>query len=157
MCKIRAVKLKHKIQNKVHVKNAKLVIKHSMHKHVHRIIMHYVLYPTLYKIYYTSNIACVCLCICALSQHTASHMHAVLRDTCYLLCYMHFYAHFILHMMCYTCDTAGLVMNCRVGLRWHFCCGCPISKPRLILDFSSKKSGVVFLSESRKMSSYGQK
>ena len=35
-------------------------------------------------------------------------------------------------------DTAGLAMDCRVGLRWHFCCGCPISKPRPVLDFSSK-------------------
>ena len=29
-------------------------------------------------------------------------------------------------------------------VRWHFCCGCPISKPRQVLDFSSKKSGVDF-------------
>ena len=35
-------------------------------------------------------------------------------------------------------------MDCRVGLRWHFCCGCPNSKPRPVLDFSSKKSGVIF-------------
>ena len=41
--------------------------------------------------------------------------------------------------------TARLAMDCRVGLRWHFCCGCPISKPRPDLGFSSKKSGVIFL------------
>ena len=35
-------------------------------------------------------------------------------------------------------------MDCRLGLHWHFRCGCPISKPRPVLDFSSKKSGVVF-------------
>ena len=40
--------------------------------------------------------------------------------------------------------TAGLTMDCRVGLRWYFCCGCPNSKTRLVLNFSSKKSGVVF-------------
>ena len=28
-------------------------------------------------------------------------------------------------------------MDCRVGLRWNFRCGCPISKLRLVLDFSS--------------------
>ena len=46
--------------------------------------------------------------------------------------------------------TAGLAMDYRVGLRWHFHCGCPISKPRPFLDFSSKKSGVIFFSKSRK-------
>ena len=40
--------------------------------------------------------------------------------------------------------TSGLTMDCRVSLRWHFCCGCPISKPRPVLGFSSNKSGVVF-------------
>ena len=53
--------------------------------------------------------------------------------------------------------TAGLARDCRVGIRWHFRYGCPISKPRSVLDFSSKKSGVVFFSKSRKMSSYNQK
>ena len=55
--------------------------------------------------------------------------------------------------------TAGLAMDCRVGLRWHFRCGCPISKPRPVLDFSSKNRGSFFLifSKSRKMSSCGQK
>ena len=37
-------------------------------------------------------------------------------------------------------STAGLVIDCRVGLHWHFCCGCPNSKPRPVLDFSSKKT-----------------
>ena len=46
--------------------------------------------------------------------------------------------------------TAGLAKDCRVGLRWHFRCGCPISKPRPVLDFSSKKSGVVFFRFSEK-------
>ena len=41
--------------------------------------------------------------------------------------------------------TAGLVMDCRVGLRWYFRCGCPISKPGPVLGFSSKKSGVIFI------------
>ena len=40
--------------------------------------------------------------------------------------------------------TAGLAMDCRVGLRWHFRCGCPISKPRPVLDFSSKNRGSFF-------------
>ena len=31
-----------------------------------------------------------------------------------------------------------------MGLHWHFRCGCPIPKPRPVLDFSSKKSGVVY-------------
>ena len=35
--------------------------------------------------------------------------------------------------------TAGLAMDCRVGLRWYFPCGCPISQPIPVLDFSSKK------------------
>ena len=42
-------------------------------------------------------------------------------------------------------DTTGLAMDCGVGLRWHFHCGCPFSKPRPVLDFSSEKSGVVFI------------
>ena len=33
---------------------------------------------------------------------------------------------------------------CRVKLRWHFSCGCPISKPRPVFDFSSIKSEVIF-------------
>ena len=40
--------------------------------------------------------------------------------------------------------TAGLTMDCRVGLHWHFHCYCLISKPRPVLDFSSKKSMFVF-------------
>ena len=43
-----------------------------------------------------------------------------------------------------SCVTAGLAMDCRVSLRWHLCCGCSNSKPRPVLDFSSKKSGVIF-------------
>jgi len=31
-----------------------------------------------------------------------------------------------------------LRINYKVALRWHFHCGCPISKPRSVLDFSSK-------------------
>ena len=57
-------------------------------------------------------------------------------------------------------STAGFVMDCRVGLRWHFYCGCLISKSRPVLDFLSKESGVVFFvfsSKSQKISSYGQK
>ena len=34
--------------------------------------------------------------------------------------------------------TAGLTKDCRVGLRWTFCCGCPISKSRPVLDSLSK-------------------
>ena len=34
--------------------------------------------------------------------------------------------------------TAGLAKDCRVGLRWHLCCCCPISKPRPFLGFSQK-------------------
>ena len=33
-------------------------------------------------------------------------------------------------------NTAGLTIDCRVGLRWHFRYGCQISKPRPVLDFS---------------------
>ena len=40
--------------------------------------------------------------------------------------------------------TSGLAMDCRVSLRWHFCCGCQISKPRPILDFPSKNQGSFF-------------
>ena len=43
-------------------------------------------------------------------------------------------------------SSSTLAMVFRVGLRWHFCCGCPILKSRPALDFSSKKSGVVFFS-----------
>ena len=54
--------------------------------------------------------------------------------------------------------TAGLATNWRVGPRWHFRCGSPISKPRPVLDFSSKNQGSFFyVFESQKMSSYGQK
>ena len=57
----------------------------------------------------------------------------------------------------FVCTTARLAMDCRVGIHWHFRCGCPNSKPRPVLDFSSKKSGFVFFfSESQKKSSYGQ-
>ena len=31
--------------------------------------------------------------------------------------------------------TAGLAKDCRAGLRWSFCCRCPIKK---VLDSSSK-------------------
>ena len=31
-----------------------------------------------------------------------------------------------------------LRINYKVALRWHFHCGCPISKPRSVLNFSSK-------------------
>ena len=37
--------------------------------------------------------------------------------------------------------TAGLARDCRVDLRWRFCCGCPISRPRPVFDFSRKKTG----------------
>ena len=47
-------------------------------------------------------------------------------------------------------NTAGLTMDCRVGLRWHLHCGCPISKPRSVLGFSSKKSRVVYFFEKSK-------
>ena len=54
--------------------------------------------------------------------------------------------------------TAGLAMDCRVGLRWYFRCGCPNSKQRSVLDSSSKNQGSFFVfSKSQKMSSYGQK
>ena len=33
-------------------------------------------------------------------------------------------------------STAGLAMDCRVGLSWYFRCGCPISRPRPVLAFS---------------------
>ena len=41
-------------------------------------------------------------------------------------------------------NTAGLAMDCRVGLRWHFCSGFPISNPRSVLDFLSKNQGSFF-------------
>ena len=34
--------------------------------------------------------------------------------------------------------TDELPSDCRLGLRQHFCWRCPISKPRPVLDFSSK-------------------
>ena len=34
--------------------------------------------------------------------------------------------------------TAGLASDCRLGLRWHFHCRSPISKPRPVLDYSPK-------------------
>ena len=40
--------------------------------------------------------------------------------------------------------TAGLTGGCRVSLCWQFCCGCPISKPRPVLDFLSKNQGSFF-------------
>ena len=46
--------------------------------------------------------------------------------------------------------TAGLAMDCRAGLRWHFRCGCPISKPRPVLDFSPKNQGSFFFNFSEK-------
>ena len=39
---------------------------------------------------------------------------------------------------------AELAKDCRVGLRWHVCCGCPISKLRPVLGFSSKNHGSFF-------------
>ena len=47
--------------------------------------------------------------------------------------------------------TAGLAMGCRVGLRWHFRCGCTVSKSRQVLGFSSKKSGDVLFYFFRKV------
>ena len=41
--------------------------------------------------------------------------------------------------------TAGLAMDYRVDLRWHFRCGYPISKPRAVLSFSSKNQGSFYL------------
>ena len=41
-------------------------------------------------------------------------------------------------------NTAGLAMDCRVGLRWYFRYDCPISKPRPVLGFSSKNQGPFF-------------
>ena len=55
----------------------------------------------------------------------------------------------------YIC-TALLVMDCKEGLRWHFCCGCPIKKTKTSLWFLIKNKGV-FFSKSQKMSSYVQK
>ena len=46
-------------------------------------------------------------------------------------------------------------MDFRVGLRLHFHCSCPISKPRPVLDFSLENRGT-FFSKSQKMSSYGR-
>ena len=43
-----------------------------------------------------------------------------------------------------TKSTTGLAKNCRMGLRWYFRCGCPISKPRPLFDFSSKTTWVFF-------------
>ena len=40
--------------------------------------------------------------------------------------------------------TAGLTKDCRVGLRWHFRCRCPISKPRPFWGYSSNTTGVIF-------------
>ena len=34
--------------------------------------------------------------------------------------------------------TAGLAIDCRLDLRWHFCCRGPISNPRPVLDSSVK-------------------
>ena len=58
-----------------------------------------------------------------------------------------------------TVCTAGLAKDCRVGLRWHFCCGCPISKPRPVLDSSSKTTQAMCFrfSKNQKMSSFGKK
>ena len=47
-------------------------------------------------------------------------------------------------------NTAGLAMDCRVGLHWHFRCGCLILKPRPVLDFSPKKSCFLIYSKSQK-------
>jgi len=46
---------------------------------------------------------------------------------------------------CSRLDPLPVAMDCRVGLRWHFRCGYPNSKPRPVLNFSSKKSGIFFL------------
>ena len=42
-------------------------------------------------------------------------------------------------------STAGLAKDCRVGLGWHFRCGCSNPKPRPLLDFSSKNQGSFFI------------
>ena len=47
-------------------------------------------------------------------------------------------------------NTAGLAMDCRVGLRWYFRYDCPISKPRPVLGFSSKNQGSFFLRKVKK-------
>ena len=51
---------------------------------------------------------------------------------------------------------AELASNYRVGLRWHVCCRCSISKPRPILDSSSKTTPACILhfSKNLKMSSF---
>ena len=41
-------------------------------------------------------------------------------------------------------SVAGLAKDCRVGLRWNFHCGCPISKRRPVLNFSLKNQGPFF-------------
>ena len=37
-------------------------------------------------------------------------------------------------------ETAGLATDCRLGLRWNFCCRCPNSKPRQVLESSLKST-----------------
>ena len=34
--------------------------------------------------------------------------------------------------------TAGLASDCRMGLRWYFCCRCPISKLKPVMDSSAQ-------------------
>ena len=49
-----------------------------------------------------------------------------------------------IYILIFCNSTAGLAMDWRVGLRWHFCCSCPNSKPRPVFDFSSKNQGSFF-------------
>ena len=47
--------------------------------------------------------------------------------------------------------TAGLVIDCRLGLPQHFCCGCPISNPRPVLGFSAQTTCSMFFEFFRKV------
>ena len=40
--------------------------------------------------------------------------------------------------LCRYASTAGLLIRCTMGLRWHFCCRGPILKPRPVLDFPAQ-------------------
>ena len=54
-------------------------------------------------------------------------------------------------------STFRLAINCRVALRWHFHCCCPISKPIPVLDFLAKKQGsFFFFQNNNKLSLYDE-
>ena len=74
-------------------------------------------------------------------------LHTYFLCTIWLVLYdksQYYVFHFPEFLHSYQHHNIGLAKDCRVGLHWHFCCSCPISRPRPFLVFSSKIAGIVF-------------